>query len=200
MLNFNTISLRFSHHILFSNLSLAIPEQRAVITGENGSGKTTLLMLAAGLIQPDSGEIQFRNESVNTISNKTRIGISANKIVLPTFFTARELLAFHCSMHTCKLDLTLADALGLTPFLHTKVTDLSLGNYKKLSLLTALLHQPELLLLDEPTNGLDDDARDAMNGILNNFSGQIIIASHDTALLTVPIEREISMQQVRCNV
>lgn len=200
MLNFDTISLRFSHHILFSNLNLDIPEKRVVLTGENGSGKTTLLMLAAGLIQPDSGEVLFNNEPVNAIPSKARIGISANKIALPTFFTARELLAFHCNMHKCKLDLGLGDALGLTPFLQTKVTDLSLGNYKKLSLLTALLHQPELLLLDEPTNGLDDDARDAMNGILNNFSGQLIIASHDTALLTVPIEREIPMQQIRCNV
>lgn len=197
MLSVTNVSLCFSRVALFSQLTLAIPEKRVVITGENGSGKTTLLLLAAGLMQPDSGAIQFNQLSVNSIETKSRIGISANKITLPTFFSAQELLTFHCHMHKCKLDLNMAHALGLTPFLQTKVGDLSLGNYKKLSLLTALLHNPELLLLDEPTNGLDNDARDAMNTILNAFTGQLIIASHDTALLTVPFEREIPMQQIR---
>ena len=45
--------------------------------------------------------------------------------------------------------------------MRTKVGDLSLGNYKKLSLIMALQHQPQLLLLDEPSNGLDEHARGA---------------------------------------
>lgn len=91
----------------------------------------------------------------------------------------------------------MAEQLGFSPFLQTRVSDLSLGNYKKLSLLTALLHEPDLLLLDEPTNGLDDDARHAMNAILSDFTGQLIIASHDTALLSLSFDREIPMQHIR---
>ena len=72
-----------------------------------------------------------------------------------------------------------------------------IGQLQKLSLLTALLHEPDLLLLDEPTNGLDDDARHAMNAILSDFTGQLVIASHDTALLSLSFDREIPMQHIR---
>ncbi|MEP1871208.1 MAG: ATP-binding cassette domain-containing protein, partial [Paraglaciecola sp.] len=70
-------------------------------------------------------------------------------------------------------------AFGLDVFLQTKVSDLSLGNHKKLSLLTAILHKPKLLLLDEPTNGLDTQARTALDSLFKGYTGQIIIASHD---------------------
>lgn len=197
MLTFTAVSLRYPTATIFNNLTLNLPEKRVVITGENGSGKTTLLMLAAGLVTPDAGEVTFDNHPVTSQQNKRRIGISASKVALPTFFTSRELLDFHCHMHQCTLDLTMAEQLGFSPFLQTRVSDLSLGNYKKLSLLTALLHEPDLLLLDEPTNGLDDDARHAMNTILSDFTGQLIIASHDTALLSLSFDREIPMQHIR---
>ena len=68
---------------------------------------------------------------------------------------------------------------GLTPFLRTKVGDLSLGNAKKLSLILALQHQPQLLLLDEPSNGLDEQARAALLRVLTDYPGQVIVASHE---------------------
>jgi ABC-type multidrug transport system ATPase subunit len=68
---------------------------------------------------------------------------------------------------------------GLTPFLRTKVGDLSLGNAKKLSLILALQHQPQLLLLDEPSNGLDEQARAALLRVLTGYPGQVIVASHE---------------------
>ncbi len=54
-----------------------------------------------------------------------------------------------------------------------------MGNSKKLSLLTAMMHQPKLLLLDEPTNGLDEQAKLALNLLISEYPGQIIIASHE---------------------
>ena len=95
------MSLRYPTATIFNNLTLNLPEKRVVITGENGSGKTTLLMLAAGLVTPDAGEVAFDNQPVTSQQNKQRIGISASKVALPTFFTSRELLDFHC--HTQEL-------------------------------------------------------------------------------------------------
>ncbi|MFN6971541.1 MAG: ATP-binding cassette domain-containing protein [Rheinheimera sp.] len=89
---------------------------------------------------------------------------------------------------------------GLTPFLRTKVGDLSLGNAKKLSLILALQHQPQLLLLDEPSNGLDEQARAALVRVLTDYPGQVIVASHeplsagDVPMLHLPLATLVSGQ------
>jgi ABC-2 type transport system ATP-binding protein len=75
------------------------------------------------------------------------------------------------------------------------VADLSLGNYKKLSLMTATIHQPDLLLLDEPANGLDDKARVALNLLLSEYSGQVVIASHEALAADHHQVRHIQLQR-----
>lgn len=179
MLSFEHISHKFAHHFLFSDITLQIPESRVLISGTNGSGKTTLLLIAAGLISPSSGKVKFRDQAVSEISVKNQIGISASKVALPEFFNLVEFLEFHCNQFNCELDEYWLGEFGLNPFLKTKVKDLSLGNYKKLSLLSAIMHKPALLLLDEPTNGLDKQARIALDKLFAEYPGQVIIASHD---------------------
>ncbi|MEP2651682.1 MAG: ABC transporter ATP-binding protein [Paraglaciecola sp.] len=193
MLSLENISHRFANHSLFSNITLQITEPRILITGSNGSGKTTLLMIAAGLISPTSGTANFNGQAVKRLDVKKQIGISANKIVLPEFYTVREFLQFHCEQFGCALDEYWLHAFGLDVFLQTKVSDLSLGNHKKLSLLTAILHKPKLLLLDEPTNGLDTQARTALDSLFKGYTGQIIIASHDVIRDANYFERHINL-------
>ncbi|MBU2280427.1 MAG: AAA family ATPase, partial [Gammaproteobacteria bacterium] len=82
------------------------------------------------------------------------------------------------------------------PFMLTQVADLSLGNYKKLSLITALLHQPELLLLDEPSNGLDEHAKAALSRLLRSYPGQVIVASHDDLALGDLQLQHLSMNDI----
>ena len=182
MLDFNRVSFRYSAtqpHWLLKDFSHQFTDAITLISGANGSGKTTLLLLAAGLLAAADGEIRYNNVAVDDISAKPQIGISAAKVVLLPFFTAAELLNFHCNMFNCALDEKWLEHFGLTPFLHTKVSDLSLGNAKKLSLITAIVHQPTLLLLDEPFNGLDEHSRAALSELLQQFTGQILIASHE---------------------
>lgn len=179
MLTFTNVSHSFANHQLFSALDIELSAPRIQLTGANGSGKTTFLLLAAGLLAPTSGQVLFKQQPVLHHHTKQRIGISAAKILLPEFMSAQELLNFHCHMHGCRLDGTLVEQLALTAFLHTKIADLSLGNCKKLSLLTALLHQPQLLLLDEPFNGLDDASRRTVLQLLDEYPAQVMLASHE---------------------
>lgn len=182
MLQFDHVSYRYAAHQahwLLQDFSQQFTADITLITGPNGSGKTTLLLLAAGLLAPVAGHIRYNDVDVSAARAKPLIGISAAKIALPVFFSARELLAFHCNMFNCQLDDYWVNQFGLTPFLETKVDDLSLGNAKKLSLLTAIVHQPQLLLLDEPFNGLDERSRAALTQLLQQFNGQIVIASHE---------------------
>lgn len=182
MLVFHQISQHYGHQRMFQQLSLTLTAPRVLITGANGSGKTTLLLMAAGLIKPMAGHIEFRQQNVWLPATKRLIGISANKVELPPFLTVQELLQFQARQFNgpaATVATHWIDALGLTPFLRTKVGDLSLGNAKKLSLILALQHQPELLLLDEPSNGLDETSRGVLAQLLQTYPGQIIIASHD---------------------
>ena len=184
MLSFTQVSHHFGTRTLFRELTLSLPESRVVLTGANGSGKTTLLLIAAGILPPSQGVVSFNQLNVADISLRRQIGISASKVNLPGFFTVTDMLAFHGRQFNCVPDCLWADyrwvnAFGLTPFLNTRVEDLSLGNYKKLSLILALMHSPELLLLDEPTNGLDDKTRSALEECFETYAGQLIIASHE---------------------
>lgn len=183
MLEFQKVCHHYDHAVIFRNLSFLIDAPRVLITGANGSGKTTLLLLAAGLIKPLAGHVRFNQQAVLEPQAKRRIGISANKVELPVFMTVQELLQFQALQFAGSLqDETAADwteEFGLTPFIRTKVGDLSLGNYKKLSLIMALQHQPQLLLLDEPSNGLDEQSRAVLTRVLTYYPGQVIIASHE---------------------
>lgn len=195
MLIFEQISQYYQQRCLFSDFSIRIDEPRVLISGPNGSGKTTLLLMAAGLVEPDIGSVSFNGHSVLLSSNKQKIGISASKVVLPAFLTVAELLDFHAQQFACKVNDQYLDQFYLRQYLATKVADLSLGNYKKLSLLTAVMQQPELLLLDEPTNGLDEQARIALSHLLSEYPGQVIIASHEALAVDDQQVRHIQLQR-----
>ncbi len=183
MLVFNHVCHHYDNQEIFRNLSFVIDAPRVLITGGNGSGKTTLLLLAAGLLKPKAGQVQFKQQDVFQPKSKRLIGMSATKVALPEFMTVQDMLKFQAQQFAeatpVRAAVDWAAEFGLTPFLHTKVGDLSLGNYKKLSLIMALQHQPQLLLLDEPSNGLDAQAKTVLNRILESYPGQVIIASHE---------------------
>lgn len=185
LLEFQQVCHHYDNAVIFRSLSFSVDAPRVLITGANGSGKTTLLLLAAGLIKPLAGKVYFQQQDVLQPPAKRRIGISANKVELPVFMTVQELMQFQ-ALQFAGADQGETSAttdwiteFGLTPFMRTKVGDLSLGNYKKLSLIMALQHQPQLLLLDEPSNGLDEQARAALTRVLTDYPGQVIIASHE---------------------
>ncbi|MDC8831749.1 ABC transporter ATP-binding protein [Alteromonas gilva] len=179
MLAFNGVGHRFAARTIFNDVSLAIAEPRVVLSGANGIGKTTLLLIAGGLLRPANGEVTLNGNNVLDSAARPLIGMSASKVALPGFMSASDLLQFHQRLYGCAAPEYWITAFGLSDYLPTLVQDLSLGNYKKLSLILALMHQPELLLLDEPANGLDAKTREALYQCLAEYPGQIVIASHE---------------------
>ncbi|RDK82919.1 UNVERIFIED_ORG: ABC-2 type transport system ATP-binding protein/heme exporter protein A [Idiomarina abyssalis] len=195
MLVFHKVSQFNGHRCIFRHLSLTVDAPRVCITGPNGIGKTTLLLLAAGLISPREGEITYQKQNVLLTSSKKNIGISASKVALPAFMTVKELLKFHALQFNCPTNKWTSE-FGLEPYLATKVSNLSLGNYKKLSLITALMHKPDLLLLDEPGNGLDEQTRAVLEKVLNSYPGQIIVASHETVFSDNTDVQHIALENI----
>jgi ABC-type multidrug transport system ATPase subunit len=186
------VSKFYQKHTVFNNLTYRFEGQRYCIVGPNGSGKTTLLMLAAGLESVSAGEVTFNNQAVHLINTKRHLGISSDKIMLPDFLTAQQLLDFHCAQHNCCFPDNLIERLGFSVQLATQVSALSLGSLKKLSLLLALAHQPKCLMLDEPTTGLDHDSRTWLLDFLDNYQGQVIVTSHEESFT-----ENTSYQQVK---
>ena len=156
--------------------------ERIGILGDNGTGKTTLLELIAGRIEPDSGSIDqginthigyYDQHSSPLQTDKTvlefledireQITLSnGNSISVPRFL---EMFSFPAHMHRQRLNL------------------LSGGEQRRLYLISVLMSDPNFLLLDEPTNDLDIETMERLEDYLEQFSGCVLIVSHDRAFL-----------------
>ncbi len=133
------------------------------LLGKNGVGKSTLIKIIAGIILKDSGKIQLINKNL-----RDNIGyISSNDRSFFFRLTAFENLKYFSMMRNISAVEAeheinrLANALALNESrLHKKVMELSSGEKKKVAIIRAFIHNPELLLLDEPTESLDASSRE----------------------------------------
>ena len=137
--------------------------------GPNGAGKSTTIRTVMGLINKTSGKILFDGKEMNTdnIETKTRIGYLPSEINLYDDMTVKEIFDFHESFYKKDLSKRRKELVKLLKINESKkIEDLSLGNSKKVGIVLALMHEPELLILDEPTSGLDPMMQSIFHNIL----------------------------------
>lgn len=126
--------------------------------GPNGAGKSTTIRHIMGFSRPQSGEIKvFDMETFNNYYKiLDRVGYLPGEIALPEGLTGWEFIKMMWSLRKVenkeRLDYLL-NMFKLDPSGETK--KMSLGDKRKLAIITAFMHDPELLVLDEPTSGLD---------------------------------------------
>ena len=126
--------------------------------GPNGAGKSTTIRSIMNLINKNEGTILINGKEFikDDISLKTMIGYLPSEIYLYDDLTVKEMLDYHESFYSKNIHkrrMELVKRLKLDE--KKKIEDLSLGNLKKLGIVLAFMHEPQLLILDEPTSGLD---------------------------------------------
>jgi lipooligosaccharide transport system ATP-binding protein len=151
-----------------SGVDLAVaPGECFGLLGPNGAGKTTTLKLCLGLIEPDSGHIELLGEPVPKRAREAR----ARAGVVPQFdnldpdFSVEENLVVYAryfgidSRDISARIPALLDFAGLAGRGDAKITALSGGMKRRLTLARALVNDPQVVFMDEPTTGLDPQAR-----------------------------------------
>jgi ABC-2 type transport system ATP-binding protein len=152
---------RFGAQEVLHGVSLGVDRGEILgLLGPSGAGKTTLVNIMAGVAEPVSGEVSAFDEPMPSLSLMRRIGYMAQSDALYTDLTASENLEFFGAIYGLRGD-GLKRAIGqalatarLSVEPRKQARDYSGGMRRRLSLATALLHEPELLILDEPTLGL----------------------------------------------
>jgi osmoprotectant transport system ATP-binding protein len=166
-----------------------------VLIGPSGCGKSTLLRLIIGLLQPDSGEIEFDGSALSAGKIdivRQRVGYVIQEGGLFPHLTARGnilLMARHLARNQSEILSRLADLCALTRFpedlLGRYPLELSGGQRQRVSLMRALMLSPELLLLDEPLGALDPLVRAALQKDLKEIFARLkqtaLLVTHDLA-------------------
>ena len=137
--------------------------------GPNGAGKSTTIRTIMGLINKTSGNIYINGKDLefDDINVKKRIGYLPSKVNLYGDMTTKEILNYHKTFYNKNLGKRMNELVKLFKIdLNKKIEDLSLGNLKKVGIVLALMHEPDILILDEPTSGLDPIMQNTFHDLL----------------------------------
>ncbi len=170
--------------VVLPGLSLEVPAGSVTgLLGPSGSGKTTLLRAIVGVQRIESGGVLVLGEPAGTPVQRRRVAYVTQAPSVYADLTVRENLRYFARIvdaDRSRVD-AVADAVGLTPHLATRVGSLSGGERSRASLGVALLGKPKLLVLDEPTIGLDPMLRRELWQLFHGLADDgttLLVSSH----------------------
>ena len=170
---------------VLKNINIQInPDDRIGLLGVNGEGKSTFSKLIAKKIKLINGSLQ--------IPQKLKIGYFAQHQLdelRPKETAFEHVYAKLKSEIPSKVRARLGSAGFAADTMDLQVKRLSGGQKARLLLLLVVIEKPDLLILDEPTNHLDIESREALIMALNDYSGSLILVSHDAFLVERLVDR-----------
>ena len=208
-LSVENISKSYGERVLFEDISFGInKDQKIAFVAKNGSGKTSILNIIAGLDLPDTGQVISRkgiqisylaqtdlldkNQTIKEVvfssENKTLAIIDDYNTALnnpddtEAYQKAFELMEQH---NAWDFETQYKQILSKLKFdnLDQKVSELSGGQRKRLSLATLLINKPDLLILDEPTNHLDLEMIEWLESYFKKEKMTLFMVTHDRYFL-----------------
>lgn len=186
ILELREIRRSYDRQPALDGVSLSVePGEVLGLVGRTGAGKTTLLRVAAGLLKPDRGSVAVfgLDPWQRPLEVKRRMGYVAETQAVPPRLSARALIEIHRDLYPTwdrALERLLLDRLAIPE--SKPLASLSKGEGRKVLLLCAIAHRPELLVLDEPAGGLDPAARreflELSIELLADAGSTILFSSH----------------------
>jgi len=192
IIELRNISYTYPHNStpILQNLNFSVSDKHIGVIGSNGCGKTTFFQIIVGLLTPDTGQLLFNGENVESKKQlrglRKEVGFlfqsADDQLFSPTVL---EDVAFgplnlgYSPAAAEKIALETLANLGLSGFEERITHKLSGGEKKLVALATILAMKPKMVLLDEPTNNLDPRTRKRLIDILQGLDLYQIIISHD---------------------
>jgi ABC-2 type transport system ATP-binding protein len=178
----------FGHGKVVSKLSITVNKGEIYgFLGLNGAGKTTTIRMMLGLLTPTSGKV-FINQ-IPVTQNVYHLWKNVGYLIeVPSAYpdlTVRENLHIFARMRLLKVPESIDDViekLQLSEYESTKACNLSQGNFQRLGIAKAIIHNPEILILDEPSNALDPagivEIREMLVRLAKQTGVTVFISSH----------------------
>ena len=161
--------------------------QKIAVAGETGSGKSTLLKIIAGLEQPDTGEILFKDERVkgpgeSLVPGHPRIVYLSQNFELPRFLRVEQVLSYANTLAADEAN-KLYSVCRIDHLLMRKTDELSGGERQRIAVARLLISWPSVLLLDEPFTHLDIVHKNTLKAVIRDIGEKLkitcILVSHD---------------------
>lgn len=198
LIEVRNLTKKFGKKLVLDNISLSIEKGKTtVIIGPSGCGKTVLIKHFIALQRPSSGEVYFKGQRIDSLSERelyrvrTHFGYLFQEGALFDSITVAENIMFPIKQHyrgvqwrqvedVVKAKLAM---VGLDGFQNYYPANLSGGQRKRAALARAVALNPEVLLYDEPTTGLDPIRSDIINELILKFERELgvttVVVTHD---------------------
>lgn len=190
MIIVNNVTKTYGKTIALRDVSFKFGNSHVIaIMGENGAGKTTLLKIITGILPFDIGTILIDGYSIITdsINARQQIGYLPEMPEMYERLTGREFLYYIASLRKLNdaenIINDITKMIGIYDFLDSEIGSYSKGMKQKISMTSAIMHNPKNLLLDEPVYGLDPLTSKAIQNFIKNKKGTTVIATHSTQLV-----------------
>ncbi len=189
MIKAEHLTKKYGSFVAVDDLSLMVENELFVFLGVNGAGKTTTIKMMNGLLRPGRGKVWIHGIDIqeNPVKAKRITGLVPEEPYLYEKLKTHEFIRFLADIY--KIPPTLAkrrmdqlfDIFELTEHADALIDELSHGTRRKVALVGALIHDPEVLFLDEPTIGLDPESVRTFKTLLDGLIKQgktIFMSTH----------------------
>ena len=197
VLSVNNLSVTKRDRLLFEHLSFTVESgQLLYVTGQNGAGKTSLLRVLAGLVESETGIVEFKQQNIKSSASSyyQELVYFGHKLGVNLTLNAIENLKYWCHQHQvniCEDDIfNILAKLNLVGLEELPVANLSAGQQRRVALARFWFNKPaKLWILDEPFTALDQQGIALLSQQIIAFlkqGGAVIMTSHQVLSLDYP--------------